>query len=335
VTGLTGLGPRDFIPLAIAIFVDFCILLVSMNRPFHAFRAFYGGVEEARTREMGEFMRMFREVFPDNIGSYLTPEQILAPIHDVVFDHRGNYYAAVPIYSKELSGGKGNKASYIANVMFALETHGFVKLVSRETLAENATVRESPGRMSRMVVKQTWRDLSSFAREQLRARGSEFQSAEDFRIYRFAKGKWPEIAMRAVISAYQSETRSRNPLQELRLRPEGVVPQVKSFEDRDELEGSRNVKQLPDRRTQNSDDSSPSSNDGQQQETSARDVVSHDTGTERSDKVESNQSQLDPEGINQDVQTSYKRQDQCSDIKLNNKREAREPNGGPGPKSDT
>lgn len=224
VTGLTGLGTRDFIPLAIAIFVDFCILLVSMNRPFHAFRAFYGGVEEARTREMGEFMRMFREVFFDEFHRRPSPEEMLSPIQDVVFDHRGVYYAAVPL---EFGPGgddlKRRKARYIANIMFALETRGFVTLVSRETRARKEQVRESAGRMSRMVVKRHWSDLSSFAHDQLEARSSEFADAPDFRVYKFAKGKWPEIALRTVVSAHREEATYRQDFPDARPLPGGPV----------------------------------------------------------------------------------------------------------------
>jgi hypothetical protein len=185
-----------------------------MNRPFHAFRAFYGGVEEARIREMGDFMRIFREVFFDEFHRRPLPEEMLAPIQDVVFDHRGTYYAAVPLeFGPGADTLKQRKARYIANVMFALETRGFVKLVSRDTRASKQQVRESPGRMSRLVVKRHWSDLSSFAHDQLEARGSEFADSPDFRVYKFAKGKWPEIALRTVVSAHQEEAtfRQSNP----------------------------------------------------------------------------------------------------------------------------
>jgi len=205
----SGLGNRDFIPLVIAIFVDFCILLVSMNRPFHAFRAFYGGVEEARTREMGTFMQIFREVFYDEFNRKPTPEEMLAPLHDIVFDHRGDYYAAVPLEFRPEQQQKVSKARYIANILFALETRGFVQLISRQSRAHKGEEAPARSRFERITGKRGWADLSAFARDQLKARGSEFAEADDFRIYKFAKGKWPEIALRTVVSTHQQETTYR------------------------------------------------------------------------------------------------------------------------------
>ena len=205
----SGLGTRDFIPLAIAIFVDFCILLVSMNRPFHAFRAFYGGVEEARTREMGDFMRIFREVFFDEFHRRPSPDEMLSPIQDVIFDHRGEYYAAVPMEFGGEADARRRKARYIANILFALETRGFVMLISRRARAYQDTETPQPTRLERITGKHGWADLSAFARNQLEARGSEFANAKDFRIYKFAKGKWPEIALRTVVSAHQEESTFR------------------------------------------------------------------------------------------------------------------------------
>jgi len=223
VSAVSGLGTRDFIPLAIAIFVDFCILLVSMNRPFHAFRAFYGGVEEARTGEMGDFMQMFREVFYDQFHERPTPEQMLSPIQDIVFDHRGEYYAAVPLEFGKGDQQKVNKARYIANIMFALETRGFVTLISRAARAHEGEDPPPRTRLERMTGKRGWADLSAFARGQLKARGSEFAAAEDFRIYKFAKGKWPQIALRTVVSAHQEETRYRQAHPHARALPPAQV----------------------------------------------------------------------------------------------------------------
>ena len=210
----SGLGTRDFIPLAIAIFVDFCILLVSMNRPLNAFRSFYGSVEDARGREMGDFMLIFQQVFSDQFGEKPTPNRLFSPIQDVVFDHRGHYYAAVPLVSgrgmNEAHTHKAAQARYIASIFLALETRGFVTLIRRDRQAAKRTQfddgQDRPSMFGRLTRrKRGWDDLSSFAREQLRARGSEYADAEDFRLYRFSAGKWPEIVLRTVVSAHQEE----------------------------------------------------------------------------------------------------------------------------------
>jgi len=330
VDAVSGLGTRDFIPLAIAIFVDFCILLVSMNRPFHAFRAFYGGVEEARTREMGEFMRMFREVFFDEFHRRPSPEEMLSPIQDVVFDHRGAYYAAVPL---EFGPGAGDlqrrKARYIANVMFALETRGFVKLVSRETRARKQHVRESAGRMSRMVVKRQWSDLSSFAHDQLDARNSEFADAPDFRVYKFAKGKWPEIALRTVVSAHREEATYRQDFPEMRPLPSGPVDRGNlggsSASAGAQLEGGDPWPQLEDHSSvEGPDERQFRAEQMRKTEPDIRDEEP-DYGPQEDHDLNEYSSTLWPE----------REERRRGDDDLNEEGPARKPNGGPGHKTDT
>ncbi|MFP4538677.1 MAG: hypothetical protein ACLFPA_10290 [Dichotomicrobium sp.] len=249
----SGLGTRDFIPLAIAIFVDFCILLVSMNRPFHAFRAFYGGVEEARTREMGEFMRMFREVFFDEFHRRPSPDEMLSPIQDVVFDHRGDYYAAVPLEVGGADTDRRRKARYIANILFALETRGFVNLIRRRARAHGSEEAPKATRLERITGKHGWADLSAFARGQLKDRGSEFAGANDFRIYKFAKGKWPEIALRTVVSAHKEEANYRQEFPEMRPIPSREVDrgalEAASEERPAELEGDDPPRRLTHQRS--------------------------------------------------------------------------------------
>lgn len=327
VTGVTGLGTRDFIPLAIAIFVDFCILLVSMNRPFHAFRAFYGGVEEARTREMGDFMRMFREVFFDEFHRRPLPEEMLAPIQDVIFDHRGTYYAAVPLeFGPGADTLKQRKARYIANVMFALETRGFVQLVSRDTRASKQQVRESPGRMSRLVVKRHWSDLSSFAHDQLEARGSEFADSPDFRVYKFAKGKWPEIALRTVVSAHREEATFRQDFPDRRPLPGGPVDRGPLSETSagDTLEPAEPRAQI---------EHHPRSEEPEERQTAAEaepniapDVRDEEPDYERHEDPDTNKysSRLWPE-----------REGRGSGDDIAEEGPARKPNGGPGHKTET
>ena len=65
-----GLSDRDYIPLMIAIFVDVCILLVSVNRPFGPF--FNLGQDLSRARARGRHARRARNLlwrFPSSIPS--------------------------------------------------------------------------------------------------------------------------------------------------------------------------------------------------------------------------------------------------------------------------
>ncbi len=101
-----GLSDRDYIPLLIAIFVDVCILLVSVNRPFGPF--FNLGQDLSRARQRGPmqgvletFYRAFQDEFHLPDGGLPTPVELVAPLQDVVFDYRGDYYAAVPLDYRE------------------------------------------------------------------------------------------------------------------------------------------------------------------------------------------------------------------------------------------
>ncbi len=101
-----GLSDRDYIPLLIAVFVDICILLVSINRPFGPF--FNLGQDLSRARRQGHmqgvlatFYRIFQSEFHLPAARIPTPNELIAPLQDVVFDFKGEYYAAVPLDFRE------------------------------------------------------------------------------------------------------------------------------------------------------------------------------------------------------------------------------------------
>jgi len=131
--------------------------------------------------------------------------------------------------------------------------------------------------MSRMVVKRQWSDLSSFAHDQLDARNSEFADAPDFRVYKFAKGKWPEFALRTVVSAHQERTRYPQTWREQRQIGEREIDrgQVEAkTASQDAVEQSEELKRLPDGTKSESHNYSAGSTDpGQVDETEYRDEM--------------------------------------------------------------
>jgi hypothetical protein len=312
-------------------------------------------------------MRMFREVFFDEFHRRPSPEEMLSPIQDVVFDHRGEYYAAVPLKFGKGDQQKVNKARYIANIMFALETRGFVTLISRAARAHEGEEPPKRTRLERMTGKRGWADLSAFARVQLKAQGSEFADAKDFRIYKFAKGKWPQIALRTVVSAHQEEASfliqnpearkrsktldrgsvlkaivrtSPNKL-DLRLNPPPNLPQI---------EGPR-----PTRSGGPNDESAGTDHPSSEQSAHDPHDQTADPGHKTQDKSNAgrdpgDQQNLDQEGINQDPPND--KGDQCSpilqqsngpadsnsareDIRYNGEQTEVGDNGGSGHKTDT
>jgi len=158
-----GLGSRDYIPLFIAIFVDFCILLVSVNRPINRFQGLISLMRDAREAPMAEMLGKFH----DTHASGLARE--FEALQHVVFDFVGDYYAAVPLSSKH------GEARYLVNLFTSLEGKG---IVDRAMLPPSFMVR-------RKLAKQ----------------GSPFADEQLFRLYRFRRGAWSKLVLDAVLGS--------------------------------------------------------------------------------------------------------------------------------------
>lgn len=202
-----GLTQRDWIPLIIAIFVDVCILLVSVNRPFGPFFQLSRSMEQARQGGMSDYLETFYKVFQNQFDPDRRPSAaaVIAPIQDVVFDHRGHYYAAVPLdfreedYREWLKQRTGPSAAeaifqatserplevsrYITSVFATLEGSDFVKLVDAET--------------EKMEVELIKRKLDQ--------QGSVYAQADAFRLYKFRRNAWAHILLQSVGSGASVE----------------------------------------------------------------------------------------------------------------------------------
>lgn len=156
-----GLGSRDYIPLLVAIFVDFCLLLVSVNRPINRFQVLLGTLREARAGPIAEVLTRFHDIHTGGLAAEF------AIFQHAVFDFLGDYYVAVPLSSRR------NDARYLANLLVALEGKGIV---------------------DRVIILPTW-----FVRRKLAKQNSEFASEIVFRIYRFRGGAWSKMVLDAVL----------------------------------------------------------------------------------------------------------------------------------------
>lgn len=199
---IDGLSDRDMIPLIIAIFVDLCILLVSVNRPFGPFFELSRSMDAARRGAMNDYLETFYKVFQDqfDLDKRPTATEVIAPIQDVVFDHKGRYYAAVPLdfreedYIRWLERRKGPGAAraifqatsdkpleesrYITSVFATLEGSGFVVLIDA---ADDG--------LDFPLIKQ-----------KLDQQGSVYAQADAFRLYRFKDRAWAQILIQSVAS---------------------------------------------------------------------------------------------------------------------------------------
>ena len=156
-----GLGSRDYIPLSVALFVDFCILLVSINRPINRFQMLATIAREARDGPIGEVLTKFRDSHRDGLAEELKA------FHHIVFDFLGDYYVAVPV------GAQNLEARFLSDFFVGIEGLG---IVDRAMFPPTFMVRRKLKRLS-----------------------SPYASERTFRLYRFRHGAWSKIILDAIL----------------------------------------------------------------------------------------------------------------------------------------
>ncbi len=170
-----GLGERDYIPLFIAIFVDLCILLVSINRPVNRLQGLVSAAREASNAEVHQVLDHFHRVHQGKRSERLDI------FHDVMFDNNwGDQLIAVPLDIKPDDGSeeyqdKLIKSRYLSTLLVALEETG---LVARKPMFRAASIKK-----------------------QLSKIDSPYAQSESFRVYRFSKGAWSAIVLDDVLGA--------------------------------------------------------------------------------------------------------------------------------------
>jgi hypothetical protein len=265
-----GLSDRDYIPLLIAIFVDVCILLVSVNRPFGPF--FNLGQDLSRARQRGPmqgvletFYRAFQDEFHLPDGGLPTPVDLVAPLQDVVFDYRGDYYAAVPLDYREQNYEQWAKARANApsfESTRALERSRYLAAIFAVLEGENLVRLLGVERRSRFD-----RNLDGLDEETVRAKldkqGSMYAQADAFRIYRFRPGKWADLLIQTVGAAAARQDadalsrkgdevlagwlRGRQALPTLPKRSDQGSGRITAGEEKKQIEDAR--PRVPDKRT--------------------------------------------------------------------------------------
>jgi hypothetical protein len=202
-----GLTQRDWIPLIIAIFVDICILLVSVNRPFGPFFQLSRSMEQARSGGMSDYLETFYKVFQNQFDPDRRPSSaaVIAPIQDVVFDHRGHYYAAVPLdfreedyreWLKQRTGPSAAEAIFQATSERPLEVSRYITSVFA-TLEGSDFVRLVDADMEKMDVE--------LIKKKLDQQGSVYAQADAFRLYKFRRNAWAQILLQSVGSGASVE----------------------------------------------------------------------------------------------------------------------------------
>jgi hypothetical protein len=107
-----GLSSRDYIPLFVAVFVDFCLLLVCINRPINRLHTALQGEEQDRPA-----VQLLAKFNQTHLGDLQEGLQVF---QHAVFDFLGDDYVAIPI---------NTEAFYLANLFTGLEGRGVVDRV--------------------------------------------------------------------------------------------------------------------------------------------------------------------------------------------------------------
>lgn len=170
-----GLSKRDYVPLAIAIFVDICLLLVSIGRPMNRLHGLVPKMREAERGPVIEILSRFNEIHRDQ-----GIRENFELFRHVVFDVAGAYYVAVPLdaprhVDPETREALRVEAQLLANLFTSFEQD--------------------------RIFRRTWTPFTKTVRLKLRRQGSKFADSEAFRIYRFRDGAWSEIILGAVMGA--------------------------------------------------------------------------------------------------------------------------------------
>lgn len=172
-----GLSKRDYVPLAIAIFVDICLLLVSMGRPLNRLHGLVPKMQAAERGPVYQILSRFTDIHAD-----AEMRQKFEIFRHVVFDYGGDYYVAVPLDAPWNRNPREQQellaeAHLLSNLFSSFEKEKIFKRVYSPFL-KTASIQKKLGRQ-----------------------GSKFTHCKAFRIYRFADGAWSEIILGAVMGA--------------------------------------------------------------------------------------------------------------------------------------
>ncbi len=198
----SGLAKRDYVPLAVAIFVDLCLLLVSIGRPVNQFVGLERGMREAEEGPVYPILARFHDIHADSQAI-----RHFEVFRDVIFDFNGHYHVAVPLSiprDAENYEALHAEAHRLSNLCYALEGKGILTrpisflppLVALRQLKRRGSKfvacygarRPARYRRSWDWVRSTWTDTHHVDRPA-------------FKVYRFKKGAWPEMILGAVMGA--------------------------------------------------------------------------------------------------------------------------------------
>ena len=186
--GEAGLSKRDYIPLAIALFVDLCLLLVSIKKTASPLDRLVPKMRAAERGPVIQILSRFNEIHRDK-----EIRENFEVFRHVVFDFHGDYYAAIPLNAPYRPNPKNGRQAQGYGVSDA------EALLQEAHLLANLFASFEQEKIFRRVMSPLL--STGTVQKRLRRQGSKFANAEAFRIYRFRDGAWSEIILGAVMGA--------------------------------------------------------------------------------------------------------------------------------------
>ncbi|MBO0742193.1 MAG: hypothetical protein J2P51_12290, partial [Hyphomicrobiaceae bacterium] len=200
-----GLAKRDYVPLAVAIFVDLCLLLVSIGRPVNQFLGLERSMREAEDGPVYPILARFHDIHADS-----DAVRHFEVFRDVIFDLNGHYHVAVPLNIPKRAENYAElerEAHRLANLCYALEGKGILTrpmsvlpglLVQRQLKRRGSKFVQSYGRRRPARYRRGWDAVRSLWSE------TPVEEKPTFKVYRFKRGAWPEMILGAVMGASRS-----------------------------------------------------------------------------------------------------------------------------------
>jgi hypothetical protein len=197
-----GLAKRDYVPLAVAIFVDLCLLLVSIGRPVNQFMGLEHSMREAEDGPVYPILARFHDIHADS-----DAVRHFEVFRDVVFDLNGQYHVAVPLNIPKHADNYAalqREAHRLANLCYALEGKGILArplsflpglVVTRQLKRRGSKFVECYGRKRPARYRRGWDAVRSVWSD------TPVEEKPAFKVYRFKRGAWPEMILGAVMGA--------------------------------------------------------------------------------------------------------------------------------------
>ncbi|MGE0054250.1 MAG: hypothetical protein AB7S74_08580 [Hyphomicrobium sp.] len=192
-----GLSKRDYVPLAVALFVDMCLFLVSMVQTPRS--RLSGLMPKMRAAERGpviDILSRFKDIHGDE-----EIRQNFEIFRHVVFDMNGDYYVAVPLDAPPRLNPAEREALRVEAQLLANLFASFEK---------------------EKIFKRTLLPTTSSVQKRLARQGSKFAGSEAFRVYKFTDGAWSDIILGAIMGAAKRAENEKRvfPSPHVRARPQ-------------------------------------------------------------------------------------------------------------------